>query len=512
LHGQFVTSGSLANDAITDYGFAYGTSSSITSMTKKSVGTSIIDGTKFRAAITGLDSGRHYYFMAYVKFGSTYYYGSELSFTTTTSGEVTVTTKPATLIGTDYATVNGKIVVTNDETIDEYGFYYGTSSNKEEMYRYEAGSTINADTYLVCITGLAKNKTYYFIAYGTTDIATYYGSTLQFTTGVASSGGSAVTTREATPVGDTYATLNAFVDSNGGDEISEYGFYFGPDAATSFKKKGGTSIETGSYFKHKLSGLTPGTDYYFKAYTTNAAGTTYGKVKSFTTEAYRDKPTVVTEAPAIDGANVTLNGSITSKGDTDVKSYGFYYGTSISPTIPVVVGYGSLTAGEVFSYKLTGLSSGTTYYVKAYATNSAGTAYGDVLSFAVSGVSFYPSIFTLGSNTYNIRGSYQAGEAAPYVKNNRTFIPLRYAVYAMGLTDSDITWDEAAQTVTLKKDATVVRLTVNSPVIYVNGDPILMDTAPELTANRTCLPIAFVARAFGYSAIWDGALQTVTIR
>ena len=90
-------------------------------------------------------------------------------------------------------------------------------------------------------------------------------------------------------------------------------------------------------------------------------------------------PTVQTDAATgITTTGVTLNGNVTSDGGATVTARGFLYGTNssdLTQTIQSGSGTGSFTAD------LTGLTSSTTYYYKAYATNSGGTAYGEVLSF-----------------------------------------------------------------------------------------------------------------------------------
>jgi hypothetical protein len=103
-------------------------------------------------------------------------------------------------------------------------------------------------------------------------------------------------------------------------------------------------------------------------------------------------------------------------------------------------------------------------------------------------------------------------DAAPYIKNNRTYMPVRYVAYAMGLTDANIVWNGATNTATLTKGSTSVILVIGSRIMYVNGAPRTMDVAPEITNNRICLPIAWVASAFGCTATWNGTAKTVTIR
>jgi hypothetical protein len=94
-------------------------------------------------------------------------------------------------------------------------------------------------------------------------------------------------------------------------------------------------------------------------------------------------PAVTTgNAGSITGSYATLNGDITNNGGDTITGYGFAYSTDQNQWSQATAGtdnhYGS------FSYNLTGLTSNTTYYFKAYATNPEGTAYGSVVSFTAS--------------------------------------------------------------------------------------------------------------------------------
>ena len=94
-------------------------------------------------------------------------------------------------------------------------------------------------------------------------------------------------------------------------------------------------------------------------------------------------PTVETgNAASIAGNYATLNGDITSNGGDTINGYGFYYSTDQNQWSEATAGtdnhYGS------FSYNLTGLTTNTDYYFKAYATNPEGTTYGSVVSFTTS--------------------------------------------------------------------------------------------------------------------------------
>jgi hypothetical protein len=122
------------------------------------------------------------------------------------------------------------------------------------------------------------------------------------------------------------------------------------------------------------------------------------------------------------------------------------------------------------------------------------------------------SVFSLGSTSYSIDGISYTMDTAPYVKENRTYLPIRYIGYALGINDRNIIWDGANFTVTLMKGNKVVQLKIGHQAILINGAAINMDVAPEIgPGNRTMLPTAFVAQAFGASATWNTATQSIII-
>jgi phosphodiesterase/alkaline phosphatase D-like protein len=97
-------------------------------------------------------------------------------------------------------------------------------------------------------------------------------------------------------------------------------------------------------------------------------------------------PTVTTTAAsAISSTTASSGGNVTSNGGANITARGVCYATTGNPTTSNgKVAGGTGTGG--FTGNLTGLSPSTTYYVRAYATNSAGTAYGSQISFTTSAV------------------------------------------------------------------------------------------------------------------------------
>jgi hypothetical protein len=116
--------------------------------------------------------------------------------------------------------------------------------------------------------------------------------------------------------------------------------------------------------------------------------------------------------------------------------------------------------------------------------------------------------FRIGSNIYYAGGVAKVMDVAPYIKDSRTYVPMRYLGEILG---AEVVWDDAARTVTLTKDETTVVFTIGSTTYTVNGEAKTADVAPEITNDRTMLPARFVAEAFGAVVGWDAATQTVLI-
>ena len=116
--------------------------------------------------------------------------------------------------------------------------------------------------------------------------------------------------------------------------------------------------------------------------------------------------------------------------------------------------------------------------------------------------------FNIGSTKYTLNEKAYYTDSAFYLKNDRTFVPIRFIAETLGFK---VTWDEATETVTMTDGKTTIVLTIGSTTMYIDGKAKIMDVAPELTDDRTFVPVRFVAEGFGGVVGWEDATQMVTI-
>ncbi|NPV74309.1 MAG: copper amine oxidase N-terminal domain-containing protein [Pelotomaculum sp.] len=121
-------------------------------------------------------------------------------------------------------------------------------------------------------------------------------------------------------------------------------------------------------------------------------------------------------------------------------------------------------------------------------------------------------VFKIGVPYYVVNGQMPGVkmDVAPFIHNDRTFVPVRFLGNALGVDDSNISWDNDTQTATLKDAKAVLSMTIGKPEVVSNGAAKVIDVAPMLVdPGRTMLPARFVAEGLGYEVDWDEATQTV---
>ncbi|MBQ7875812.1 MAG: hypothetical protein IJ316_00840 [Clostridia bacterium] len=96
----------------------------------------------------------------------------------------------------------------------------------------------------------------------------------------------------------------------------------------------------------------------------------------------------------------------------------------------------------------------------------------------------------------------------PYIKNDRTMVPMRAIFEALGAT---VSWDNDTRTAIGVKDNNEVEITIGENVLYKNGEAIELDCVAEITNNRTMVPVRAISEAFDYIVEWDNEAKVVNI-
>lgn len=196
--------------------------------------------------------------------------------------------------------------------------------------------------------------------------------------------GPSVTTKAITSITENSAISGGVITDDRGNTIIMSGLCWSTNPEPDIYDNRNENPTYMSDFLYKISGLRDGTVYHVRAYAMNVNGTSYGEDQSFKTNPKPDnstKPTVIIGSISnITHSSAKCSGTVTSSGTSKVTEKGICWDTSSNPTRSdnkVVCGDGT----GYFEGTLTGLKPDTRYYVRAYAKNSEGTAYGEEIKF-----------------------------------------------------------------------------------------------------------------------------------
>jgi hypothetical protein len=338
------------------------------------------DGTgseDFISQLNFLKGNTVYYYRAYATNSIGTGYG-DVKFTKTliTVSKPTVETLPTSTFlnyNSYSANIGGNVIDDGNDSYVKRGMCWSKSSNPSLSDSFTIDGN-GKGTYYSSIRNLYANTTYYYRAYATNSKGTSYGNVYSFRTLDA-----IIPTPNTVQVNSIFSnriSCAGKILNNGGADILQKGFCWSksnanPQISIDFKTSNGTG---NTDFSGVLTLLEPGVSYFVRTYATNSKGTGYGGVVKFTTMA--GKPSVVTgNFTNLTQVSFTVSGQTISDSGSLITDRGICYSKTATPTInDIKINNGTGLGNYVIN--VSGLEPTTNYYVRAYATNNEGTAYG----------------------------------------------------------------------------------------------------------------------------------------
>jgi len=238
-----------------------------------------------------------------------------------------------------------------------------------------------------------------------------------------------VATGDVSSITYTTAVSGGNVTGDGGDPVLSRGVCWSTSAEASIVDNRTAESGTTGSFTSNLSNLEPGTKYYLRAYASNKTGTGYGKEITFSTSKIEVPSLTTAEAISICQKTAMSGGTIISDNGSTIVSRGICWSKDHDPTLgdSIKISDSGLPS---FTAMMRPLDVNETYYVRAWATNRAGTSYGNEITLKTLE---YGNLSDLDNNPYRtiIIGSQE------WMADN-----LRTTKYSNGETIPNITTDD----------------------------------------------------------------------
>ncbi len=388
LNGKVTNSG---GSLLTNKGFLISTSNTLLSPITQTI-TDVSDTLK--ANITDLIANTTYYYTAFAINAQGTSIGKIESFKTALKAP-SVSTVSVDDIGVITANVTGFVFDYTNNEVFERGVVFGTTPNPK-VVNNKVLSISTKDSFFVSLPNLTQNTTYYVRTYAANPVSFVYGEELTFKTLVSNALIPTVNTIEVQNITSTSFDLIAEITNDGGSPIIETGLEYGNDSLSlvNFSIKSIQKIEGTGNFIVKANGFAKDFNFLVRAYAKNEAGIAYGKILKIKTLA--EIPTL--EDEVIDrtdpltrtlGLRLQVSGAGLSIYPKPNFSAGYVISTTNQKTtltskdtvlnadanffdISYPDGYNAMFKDISTTFYARG---GTKYYIRAFATNSAGTGY-----------------------------------------------------------------------------------------------------------------------------------------
>lgn len=242
-----------------------------------------------------------------------------------------------------------------------------------------------------------------------------------------------------------------------------------------------------------------GKKYAYAQLNGNAGKTLNAGTKAMAVDVYGDQSFNWLRAEVADASGKTvyidLAKSVNWKGwktlNVDLSSLGISYPAKLKRIYLVNVEEGqderaATGSIQIDNIKLTGAAQAASF------TNPSGTL-----------------AMTVGQKTATLNGKSQSIDAAPMLRSNATYIPVKYIIDAFG---GQANWDQKNQRVTILRSGELMDLTVGDKQYVMNGKLQSSSVAPLVVSGRTLVPLRLVSEELGLTVKWDQKTKTITVQ
>ncbi len=124
-------------------------------------------------------------------------------------------------------------------------------------------------------------------------------------------------------------------------------------------------------------------------------------------------------------------------------------------------------------------------------------------------------VLQIGNRTATVNGKEVEFDVAPYIKNGRTMVPLRFIAESFG---ASIGYDSVERSIMVYTNDVYIWLQIGNPEAFIEykgvmeKERIILEAPPEIVDSRTFVPIRFISEAFGATIKWEEKTQTITIK
>lgn len=366
-----------------------------------------IESQGIKASLSNLETGKTYYYYAFASGGFNEVRGQVQSFTTKqydapALGKVTLSD-----LGENSLHASSSLIDNGGDALSNAGFVFCVCTMYEpdpepsltgagwQVALYKNFASIsNGTAFSDLIDNLVPGTEYALCAFATNKASlTGYSEVVRFRT-IAHTEEPQVDLVNIISNKETEMQVSSSVISTGGKEVTERGFCYSTSRLlptiedVCVKATGDDEL-----FQSLISGLTPGQKYYVRAYAINEKGTGYSTAATdVTTPRYEAPDLSPTTLGNIEENSAEVIAYITSSGNADITESGFCISNSNKEPDKNDRVISVTTTTNQISTTISDLSRGTTYYIRAFATNQKGTGYGSVAEFTTADYRTEPSV------------------------------------------------------------------------------------------------------------------------